>query len=56
MNSEAIQVTYVVKKTKKRLSTEVIKEYRYVYWQERLKDGKILTKYIGPLEEIVETY
>ena len=50
------EVTFVVKRIRKRLSDGTIKEYRYVYWQERLPSGKVLTRYIGPLEEIVKAY
>jgi len=49
-------VTFVVKQIHKRLSDGTIKEYRYAYWQERLKDRKILTGYIGLIEEIVKAY
>ena len=49
-------VTYVVKRVREKLSDGTIKIYYYVYWQERRKDGKVYTKYIAPLEKIVENY
>ena len=53
---EMLEVTYVVKRIKKRVkSTGEIRYYYYVYRQER-KGDKVFTKYIGPLENIVEFY
>ena len=42
-----IPLKYVVKK---------VKGHLYVYLQGRNSEGKVVTKYIGPLEKIVETY
>ena len=54
--SEVLEVTYVVKRIRKKIkSTGETKYYYYVYRQERRGD-KVRTKYIGPLEDIVEFY
>ncbi|OYT57402.1 MAG: hypothetical protein B6U76_01115 [Desulfurococcales archaeon ex4484_217_2] len=44
---DLIPLKYVVKKVKGRL---------YVYLRGRKSEGKVVTKYIGPPERIVETY
>ncbi len=46
---------YVVKRLVKRLCSGEVKEYYYVYEQYR-EGNKVITKYIGPFNEIVETY
>ena len=44
---DLIPLKYVVKK---------VKGHYYVYLQGRNSEGKVVTKYIGPLERIVEAY
>ncbi len=46
---------YVVKRIRKKLKDGTVKTYYYVY--EQYRDGdRVPTKYIAPLEEIVEFY
>ena len=48
-------MTIVVKNIKRRTSLGDIRIYRYVYIQYR-NNGRVITKYVGKLEEIVEFY
>ena len=48
-------MTIVVKSIKRRTSLGDVRTYRYVYIQYR-NNGKVVTKYVGKLEEIVEFY
>ena len=48
-------MTTVVKKIKRKTSLGDIEIYRYVYIQHR-NNEKVITRYVGKLEEIIEFY
>ena len=50
------RITYVVKRIRKKLMDGTIREYRYVYIYRYTDDGKVLSRCIGRLDEIVEIY
>ncbi|GEM_PF-2930344 len=46
---------FVVKRVRKKLSDGTVRTYYYVYEQGRVGD-RVLTRYVAPLEKIVEYY